>query len=335
MRVLTGTEVQQLLPMSECIPLMESALVSLSRGEVELPLRTVMRLSGTPNVFAMMPVRSRALPELGAKVITVFPGNQARGLDAHQGAVLLFDAEDGRLAAVVDASSITAIRTAAVSAVATRLLARPRASTLALLGSGVQARAHLSATLLVRPITRLRVWSRDASHAEALADRARRDHHVHATVLASAREAVRGADVVCTVTASREPVLRGAWLEPGMHVNAVGASQPDARELDAEAVARARLYADRRESLHNESAAFRAALAQGLVDEGHVVAELGEVALGTAPGRGSSDEITLFKSLGLAIEDLAAASHALRRAERDGVGAEIAMNGHQPDEGPA
>ncbi|HKI55639.1 MAG TPA: ornithine cyclodeaminase family protein [Trueperaceae bacterium] len=327
MRVLNREQVTRLLPMQACIPLMETALAALSRGDAQLPLRSVMPLPPRHDVLAVMPAQARAPAALGAKIITVFPGNQQRGLDAHQGAVLVFDPEDGRLLGLLDASSITAIRTAAVSAVATGLLARPDASSLALLGSHVQAWSHLEALALVRPLARVRVWSRTPEHAADFVARARRAYDLDVAACASAAEAVRGADIVCTVTASRRPVLEGAWLEPGMHVNAVGASQPDARELDSEAVARSRLFADRRESLVNESAAYLTALREGRLAEDQAVPELGEVLEGTAEGRTSDDEITLFKSLGLAIEDLLAARHVLRRAEEEGVGTVVALEG--------
>ncbi len=336
MRILDQAQVAALLPMRACIPLMEAALASLSRGEVVLPLRPVLRVPGTRDAFAMMPAYSAALPALGVKMITVFPGNHGTALDSHQGAVLLFDPRDGRLLAMVDASSITAIRTAAVSAVATALLARPDAATLALLGSGVQARTHLEAIALVRPITRVRVWSRTAAHAAAFATWAGRARGASVEVCASAADAVRGADVVCTVTSAREPVLRGDWLEPGMHVNAVGASQPDAREVDSAAMARSRIFADRRESLLQESADFLVPLREGLVSEQSVVAELGEILTGKAAGRTSAAEITLFDSLGLAVEDLAAAHYVYERAEREGVGAgvgtEVALGGLRPED---
>jgi len=334
MRVLSQSQVTQLLPMSACIPLMASTLASLSRGEVDLPLRTVLRVRDTHDAFALMPALSATLPAIGAKVITIFPDNHGRGRDSHQGAVLLFDASDGRLLGVLDASSITAIRTAAVSAVATDRLARPDAGTLALLGSGVQARTHLEALALVRPFTRVRVWSRSSSHAEAFADWARGAHARDVTVCPSARDAVLGADVVCTVTAAREPVLEGAWLAPGTHVNAVGASQPDARELDSAAVAGARIVADRRESLQHESADYRVPLQEGVLAEDHAVVELGEIVIGEARGRTSHQEITLFKSLGLAIEDLAAAWHVLQRAERDGVGTTVDLGGGREGAAP-
>lgn len=325
MRIVSHDQVLELLEPDAAEGLMRTALVAASRGEVELPLRSVMPLAGGRGVLAWMPAHAAGLGALGAKAISVFPGNAARGLDAHQGAVLLFDPQDGRLLAAVDASAITAVRTAAASALATRLLARPEAATLALLGSGVQARAHLDALLRVRTFTRVRVWSRTPAHAEAFARWALERTGLEVATCAGAEEAVRGSDVVCTVTSARTPVLEGAWLEPGCHVNAVGASRPDARELDGAAVARARIFTDRRASLENESADYRAALAEGLLEDVPAVAELGEVAAGTAQGRRSTEEITLFESFGLAIEDVVAASYVLERAQRQGAGTVVEL----------
>jgi ornithine cyclodeaminase len=298
---------------------------------VTLPLRSIMRIPNTRDLFGMMPAHSSALPVFGVKLITVFPGNHGTNLDSHQGAVLLFDTTTGTLAAMLDASSITAIRTAAVSAVATRLLARDDASTLALIGSGVQARTHLEALALVRPLSTVRVYSRSAEHAAAFAAWAGREMEIDVQVAPTAERAVRGADIVCTVTSSRDPVVYGEWLSPGAHVNAVGASQPDSRELDSDAVARARLFADRRESLVNESADYLIPLREGRITEARVAGEIGEILIGTVPGRTDRDEITLFKSLGLAVEDLAAAAHVYARAEREGVGASVALGGLRPD----
>ncbi len=327
MRILNEAQVNELLPMRACIDLMATALAGLSRGDAQVPLRSVMRLPEGYDVLALMPGHAGEPEVLGAKIITVFPGNQSRGLDAHQGAVLLFHPHDGRLLALLDASSITAIRTAAASGLATRLLARPEAATLALLGSSVQARTHLEAMALVRELKKVRVWSRTPAHAAAFVAWARSTHGIEVTACGSAEEAVRGADIVCTVTASRDPVLEGAWLEPGTHVNAVGASQPDARELGSDAVARSHLFADRRESLTHESADYLVPLREGRLDPDEPIAELGEVVLGTAAGRRDADEVTLFKSLGLAIEDLAAARFILERAERENVGTVVPMHG--------
>src|SRR5438477_2860354 len=222
--VVDQATVRRLLPMEECVPVMAEALSALARGQALLPLRQVLMLPGGQGAFAAMPAHLASPPALGIKVITVFPGNHGTDLDSHQGAVLLFETERGRLLAIMDASSITAIRTAAVSGVATRALARADAATLGLLGTGVQALTHLEAMALVRPLRRVRVWSRDAAHVARFVERARARHPFAVEPAASAREAVEDADVVCTVTSSREPVVEGPWLRAGTHVNAVGAS---------------------------------------------------------------------------------------------------------------
>jgi ornithine cyclodeaminase len=306
--------------MPECIRLMEEALASLARGEVMLPLRPVIRVPDTSNAFAVMPAYSSALPALGAKLITVFPGNHGSDLDSHQGVVALFDAERGNLAAIIDAISITAIRTAAVSAVATKLLARRGASRLAILGSGVQARTHVQAMLAVREFESVCIWSRRTEHARLLADEFETDDRAAFEVAATSDDAVRDADVICTVTAAREPVLHGAALQPGAHLNAVGASLPTTRELDTDAVRSARIFVDRRESALNEAGDLLIPMKAGDLEASAIVAEIGELLIGSKPGRRSDTEITLFKSLGLAIEDLACAVYLRQEAERSGSG---------------
>ncbi len=327
MLILSQADVERLLPMRACIDVMASTLASLARGEAILPLRTVIRIPETADAFGVMPAYLASPRTIGAKVVTVFPGNQGTTLDAHQGAVLLFDAGDGSLAALLDATSITTIRTAAVSAVATRALAREDASSLAMIGAGVQARAHIEAMCAVRPIKTLRVWSRNAEHARQLADIAQNQFHLDASVASTGRDAVQGADLVCTVTSATQPVLRGEWLSAGAHVNAVGACTPNARELDSAAVVHSRLYVDRRESALKEPGDILVPLHDGEIGPEHVVAELGEVLTGHAAGRGGPGEITLFKSLGLAIEDLAAASHVYAQAVRGGAGTRIELGG--------
>jgi ornithine cyclodeaminase len=325
--IVNQAEVRRLLPMAECLGVMEAALAGLARGEAVLPLRQVLLLPGGQGAFAAMPAHLSSPAAMGIKVISVFPGNHGTPLDSHQGAVLLFETERGRLLAILDASSITAIRTAAVSAVATRLLARPEANTLALLGSGVQAATHLEAVALVRPLRHVRVWSREPAHAARLVDAARARHALDVQVAATAREAVEEADVVCTVTSSREPVLKGQWLRPGAHVNAVGASVRTARELDTAAVARARVFVDRRQSAASEAGDILIPQAEGAIGGDHVQAEIGEVLIGRAAGRRSKDEITLFKSLGLAVEDVAAAHHIFAQARATGSGTWVELGG--------
>jgi ornithine cyclodeaminase/alanine dehydrogenase-like protein (mu-crystallin family) len=327
MLILNQQDVTSLLPMRACIDVMASTLAALARGEALLPLRTIIRLPDDKGAFAVMPACLVAPLTMGAKVITVFPANHGTAFDSHQGAVLLFDSENGSLSALLDATAITTTRTAAVSAVATRALARENAASLAIIGAGVQGHAHLEAMCAVRPITALRVWSRDAHHAARLAQAGREQFGLDATVAATGAHAVRGADIVCTCTSSNEPVLLGDWLSPGAHVNAVGTSQPTARELDSAAVVRSRLFVDRRESALNEPGDILVPLREGAIGPEHIVAEIGDVVIGRATGRGSDDEITLFKSLGLAIEDLAAASYVLREAERTGAGVRVDLGG--------
>ena len=321
-------DVVTLLPMSECIDAMTDALRTLAQGGAILPLRQVVRLPDGRNAFALMPVALQQPSALGAKVITVFPGNDATPYDSHQGAVLLFDTEYGRLIAIIDASTITAIRTAAVTAVATRLLSRTESRTLALLGAGVQAATHLEAVSLIRPIRQVRVWSRSGERAQRFAERSG-TNDVKVIACATAREAVDGADVVCTVTSSREPVVSREWLAPGTHVNAVGASLPTARELDSATVAAARLYVDRRESAVNEAGDFLVPKSEGLVGDDHIVGEIGELLVDPPriAGRRSADELTVFKSLGLAIEDVAAARRIYDRAVATGAGSWVDIGG--------
>lgn len=298
--VLAEADVRALLSMEECVEAMDEVLRALARGELHQPLRTVTRPEGAESLMALMPAhRGGARPVWSLKEIVIVPGNPARGLDGHQGAVLLHDGETGELRALLNASAITEIRTAAVSAVATRALAGPEARTVAILGGGVQARSHAEAMRAVLADPEIRTWTRgDGGTPE---------------------DVLRGADVVCTCTGSREPILRREWLAAGAHVNAVGSSLPSVRELDADTVAAATLVVDRRESALNEAGDL---LLAGFGEE-RIAAELGEVLVGAHPGRTRVDELTVFKSLGLAVEDLAAAELVVAKARLQGVGTEV------------
>src|SRR5437588_1017031 len=249
--VLDGKQVAQLLPMRECIQVMRDALAALARGEALVPLRTVMRVPGASGFLGLMPgYIAPARGEggaLGMKAVSVFPGNAKRGIDTHQGAVLVFEADTGRLSAMMDGAAITAIRTAAVSGVATDLLARPDSVELAILGAGVQARTHIDAIAAVRPLRRVRIWSRNPDRAAALALEQRSRFNFPIEAEAGAEAAVRGADIVATVTASPEPILQRGWLKEGVHINAVGSSIPTSREIDTSTMAAARLCGGRRE----------------------------------------------------------------------------------------
>jgi len=297
--ILSEREVEELLTMEECIGVMEDALAALGRGEVYNPLRQVIRAPGAPGFLGLMPAwRAGATPYYALKEVCVFPENPKRGLDTHVGTVILHSGETGEPLAILNASAVTAIRTAAVSAVATRLLARENASVLAIIGTGAQGKSHRRAIPLVRPVREIRMCGRGDS----------------------VEEAVRGADIIVTATSSREPILRREWLSPGVHINAVGSSIAAARELDSETVAAASLFVDRRESTLSESGDFLFARREGVIDDSHIRAELGEILTGAANGRKSEDEITLFKSLGLAIEDLASAAFLYEKARREGRG---------------
>jgi ornithine cyclodeaminase len=313
-RVLDEHDVRRLLPMSDCIDLMGDALGALARDEVFNPLRFVSRPSNHDSLMGLMPARrSGAAPLWSLKALTIVPGNSSRGLDSHQGFVALFGGDDGEPKAILNAGAITAVRTAAVSGLATRLLARESVKTLAILGTGTQGRSHLEAMRAVREFDRVLVWSASGRTLEG------------AESVPTAEDAVRDADVVCTVTSSDEPVVRREWLKPGVHINAVGSSIPTARELDSQTVAEASLFVDRRESTLNEAGDFLVPQREGLVRPDHIRAEIGELVLGTAEGRRSDEEITLFKSLGLAIEDLAAAAHVLERAEAEDAGTVVSL----------
>jgi len=312
--ILNEHDVEHLLTMRECIGVMEEALASLARGEVHNPLRSVVRAAEAKGFLGLMPAfRGGAVPLFALKEVCIFPGNPARGLDTHLGAVLLHSGETGELMGVMNAAAITAIRTAAVSAVATRLLAREDARSLAIIGAGVQGRTHLEAIPLVRKIDDIRIVSRNREKAEALAGKGAR-------VVDSVEEAVRGADIVVTATSSREPVIKREWIADGVHINAVGSSIAAARELDGATVAAASLFVDRRESTVNESGDYLSALREGAIGDDHIRGEIGDILIGKTSGRTSPNEITLFKSLGLAVEDLASAEFLFEKAKREGAG---------------
>jgi len=317
-RVLSADDVEKLLPMRECIEVMRDALAALARGKALVPLRMVMRMPDASGFLGLMPGHIDADGgrdgALGLKAVSVFPGNARRGIDTHQGAVLLFEADTGRLSALMDGAMITAIRTAAVSGVATDRLARMDAAELAILGSGVQARSHLEAITTVRPIRRVRVWSRNPGHATDLVKEVAARYTISIEAVPTAEAAVRGADVVATVTASPEPVLQRGWLKDGAHINAVGSSIPATREIDTATMAAV-----------NEAGDILIPMREGAFTADHIQAELGDVIIGKDPGRRTDTELTLFKSLGLAVEDVASAAFILKQARQTGVGQMVTM----------
>jgi ornithine cyclodeaminase len=311
--ILNHRQIRELLPMTECIELMADALSGLARGEVYQPLRTIVRPPEARGLLGLMPAyRAGEQGAFGLKAICVFPGNPAIGKDAHQGAVMLFSRETGELLALMNASEITAIRTGAVSAVATRLLAREDAQELGIIGAGVQARTHLAALAAVRPIKRARVACRNIEHAEELAHEMQFSFPIEP--VRTNEEAVRGGDVIVTATSSLEPVINKEWISPGAHVNAIGTHSPNSREIDGATMAAARIFVDRRESALNEAGDYLLAAKEGLITPDSIVGEIGELLIGTKTGRTSATEITLFKSLGLAIEDVVSADYLYHKA---------------------
>lgn len=334
--VLSHAEVLELLPIKNCIAVMREALMALAAGESYQPLRTIVRPPDAKGVMGLMPSYvsgglsgglsdggsgdSDRQAAFGLKAICVFPGNPAKGLDSHQGAVLLFSAETGELLAMMNASAITAVRTAAVSGVATNLLAREDACNLAMLGSGVQARSHLVAMSEVRSLKRCRVVSRRIEHTEKFAEEMRKDFSFAVEPVETVAEALDGADLIVTATTAVEPIVRREWISAGAHLNLVGSSTPNAREVDSQTMAAASLFVDRRESTLNEAGDYLLAARDGVIGPDHICAEIGEVLKGDKPGRTSPEEITLFKSLGLAIEDLFAAEYLYRLAKEQNLG---------------
>jgi ornithine cyclodeaminase len=313
--ILNHAEVEKLLPVPDCITVMNEALTALAQGQVHQPLRMVVRPPDAAGLMGLMPAYvSGEHAAYGLKAVCVFPGNPAIGKDAHQGSVMLFSAETGELLALINASAITAIRTAAVSGVATHLLAREDAAELAIIGAGVQARTHLQAMAAVRPLKRVRVASRTKESAGKFAVEMSAHYDFPIEPVDTVEAAVRDADVITTVTSAAGPILQRDWIAPGTHLNVVGSSIPTTREVDTATMAAASLFVDRRESTLNEAGDYLFAAKEGAIGPDHIKAEIGELLIGAEPGRTSPVEITLFKSLGLAIEDLASAEYIFRQA---------------------
>jgi ornithine cyclodeaminase/alanine dehydrogenase-like protein (mu-crystallin family) len=315
--VLAGHHVRELMSYQECADVMREALADLARGQIQQPLRTVVRLRDAAGFMGLMPAYSPGAG-YGLKALCITPGNPAIGKDAHQGGVLLFDVHTGEPLALVNASAVTEIRTAATSAVATGLLARPGAAELAVIGTGVQGQSHAHAIAATRPLTGIRLAGRDLARTREVAAELAGQLGLPVTAYDDVATAVTGAGIVVTATTSPRPVLRREWLSPGTHVNAVGSCVPADREIDTATMAQAAIFADSRESVSHEAGDYLLAEREGAVNP--VRAELGELLIGTAAGRADDDEITVFESLGLAAEDLAAARYLYEKASRLGAG---------------
>lgn len=303
MRFIDRNEVARRLTWEMCIPIVREAMIAFSRGETKQLLRSIIPLS-EGRFFGIMPGAMGAHAPFGAKLISVFHDNFARGMQSHQGLVILFDPESGAPVCVVDAGEITAIRTAAASAVATDALARKDAPRLAILGYGEQAATHARAVGKVREIGSVVVWGRSFERAKAFAARMQAELSLPFSAAPSVKETVAQADIICTVTSAAEPILKGEWVRPGTHLNLVGSSHAGPAEVDNELVVRSRFIVDSREGVLNQGAEFLRAKAAGLVGDEHIVAEIGQVLAGEIEGRRSADEITVYKSLGHVVQDL-------------------------------
>lgn len=316
--IISGADVRRLLPMSDCIPLVESAMRTVSRGGAQLPLRLGVSPIGTQNKMVVMPGYLDEPASMGAKIIAVYPGHAHRGLSSHTGVVVLFDVQEGVPLAMIDASSITGMRTAAASAVATRTLSPDDACDLAIIGTGEQASGHLHSISLVRRLRSVRIWGRSRDNAKAFVEREAASVECRIEVCETIRDALVGADLVCTTTSSREPIVQGAWIARGAHVNLVGASVAAAREVDDALVKQSSFFVDYRPSALEQAGELLEAMGPDAAN--HIRGEIGEVLNGIVPGRTDEFEITVYKSLGIAAQDLVTAHEVYRRAKAAGAG---------------
>ena len=324
MLVVNQQDVERAMSMPAAIDAMREVLAALDGGHAHQPLRSSFSLPGADNRCWLMPAYAGAPASLGVKVLTAFHGNAGTRFDAHQGAVLLFG-EHGELLALIDATSITATRTAAVSAVATEALARKDSTRLAILGSGAQAQSHLEAMTCVRSIAHVSIWSRSAEHAERFARTARERWDIEVEAFANVHGAVGDADIICATTAAHSAIIEADMVPRGAHINAVGSGSATHRELSSEVVRDARLYVDRRESALHEAGDIVLAIADGTISEAHIVGEIGAVLTGREGGRRSASEVTLFKSVGLGAEDVAAAVAINSVCLQKGIGVRVSF----------
>ncbi len=319
-RVLNAAAVRALLPIRRCTDLMRQAMTLVATEQAVQPIRQALYHPDRRGLLSMMPGYTADPEWLGIKIMTVFPGNFGTAFGSHQGFVHLFETTNGAPRAILDGREITAIRTAAATAVATDALAKPGTKTLAIFGYGEQAHTHLEAITQVRKFERALVWGRDFARATAFAAAEAVHHDLEITAVRTPEEAALPADVLCTTTAAKEPFFEARWLRPGQHLNVVGSSIPTTSEIDIDTVARTRLFVDFKDSALALAGDFRRAKEAGIVDERHILGSIGDVLTGRVAGRTSDQDITLFKSLGMVAEDLVAADFILREAERQGVG---------------
>jgi ornithine cyclodeaminase/alanine dehydrogenase-like protein (mu-crystallin family) len=318
MLIIEESEVCRLLSMEVCVGLMRTALRELAAGNYSQPPRSVHKLPGS-DLFGFMPAHLGDAGYFGAKIVTAFHHNLEVGLPSHRGYVMLFESRHGGGEAMVDATSVTRIRTGAVSAVATQILAREDSHILALIGAGAQARSHLEALRLVRDIRSVEVFDVDTEKARAFARESEKKYSIPVNAAPTVEGAVAGADIICTLTPSAEPFLGLGMVKPGVHINAVGAFSPDKREIRSDLVAASGLYADQVEAMKRECGEYLVPAREGLIGEAHIRGSIGDLLLGRVDGRGSDDDITLFDALGLAVEDLACAMYVFEAMRLTGV----------------
>lgn len=314
MLILSKSEIERLLPVSACIDVMAEAMKQTSARTVVLPLRQFMPVPGTKGKLGLMPGYIAEPARFGLKIVSKYERPAGSTLGTHVGMVVLFDAAEGVALAIMEGGTLTAIRTAAASGLATRVLARRDASVLAILGCGEEAYHHVAAMMAVRPISSIVVWGRNAARVQAFVAHLKLPATVTARAAATAQEAVAAADIICTVTSATTPFLDGAWLLPGQHLNLVGSAIASTAEVDTATVVRTRFYVDYRDAALAHAGELLTAIKSGAVTEAHIVGEIGEVLLGKKPGRASETEITCYKSLGIAAQDLAAAEYVYRKA---------------------
>jgi len=326
MLILSKSEIEKLLPVEACIEVMAEAMKQTSARTVVLPLRQFMAVPGTKGKLGLMPGYIAEPARFGLKIVSKYERPAGSALGTHVGMVILFDATEGVPLAMMEGGMLTAIRTAAASGLATRTLARRDAAVLAMLGCGEEAHHHVPAMLAARPIDEIVVWGRNAARAQAFVDHLRLPAGVTARSVATAQEAVGVADIICTVTSAATPILEGAWLSPGQHLNLVGSAIPTTAEVDTAAVVRTRFYVDYRDAALAQAGELLTAIKNGAVTETHIVGEIGEVLLGRKPGRSGDSDITCYKSLGIAAQDLAAAEYVYRAALAAGVGTEVDLS---------
>ncbi len=332
MRIIPQSDVERLLPVGACVDVMRDAMIATSEGDVTLPIRQFMPVPGASGKMAIMPGSLGTAGEaeqacFGIKLVCKYDRPLINGkpdpLGTHVGMVMLFDSVKGVPLAMIEGSSLTAIRTSAASALATQLMAREDASRLAIIGNGEQAARHVDAMMAVRPISEIHIWGRDLARASEFAEATAERTGLPAAAHASPEDAAANADIICTTTSAKEPVLPGSALKPGQHINLVGAAIPTSAEVDSEAVQRSRFVVDYRPAAMAAAGELLNAIEAGVVTEGHIAGEIGEVADGKVVGRTSADEITMYKSLGVAAQDLAAAKAIWAAAEAEGAGQEV------------